>query len=605
MKLTVGMACHNDFQGTWFTIESLLMYHAGALAGNEIVVVDNDPESVEGKMVADLCRNWLPKHVRYIPAPEVQGTSAPRQRVFDEACGEIVLCMDSHVLLVPDSLRKLIDFADANPESLDLWQSPMLYDNQESISTHFDPVWRSEMLGTWGTDERANDPNAEPFEIPAQGLGLFACRKKAWLGFNPALRGFGGEEVCLHEKFIQAGRRTLCLPFLRWLHRFGRPNGVKYRLTLWDKARNYYIWHKELGWDVSPIHEHFVTNGHLPESEWQAIVDGRNLMQEMHGIGDGAAWKAPAPVPALASPDEFAKFEGNKVEDAGCKTCGGAKQITGTLEEAFQRAATTKSDINEHAPALKALAAQCEHVTEFGHRPAVSTVALLAGQPKRFVTYSDTVSAEANSLGGVAEPTSYEPRVGSSLTADIEETDLLFIDTKHTAPHLNAELERHAPKVRKWIALHDTVVFGERGEDGGPGLLPAMRKFVAEHPEWFVWSHVNNNHGFTVLSRREEDKPKLPPIITRAKNFAIAVAKHVADGGKKVTPEQLGERLDICSLCPQRVASINGSKEDACSVCGCPLLDEPRAKATWHSEVCPLGKWPMLDVIQPPTEVAK
>jgi hypothetical protein len=70
-----------------------------------------------------------------------------------------------------------------------------------------------------------------------QGLGVFSCRKAAWLGFNPAFRGFGGEEGYIHEKFRQAGARTLCLPFLRWGHRFGRPAGVPYPVLLNDKVK--------------------------------------------------------------------------------------------------------------------------------------------------------------------------------------------------------------------------------------------------------------------------------------------------------------------------------------------------------------------------------
>jgi len=64
------------------------------------------------------------------------------------------------------------------------------------------------------------DPYDEPFEVPAQGLGLFSCRKAAWLGFTPHARGFGGEEMCLHIKYRQAGRKTICLPWLTWWHDF-------------------------------------------------------------------------------------------------------------------------------------------------------------------------------------------------------------------------------------------------------------------------------------------------------------------------------------------------------------------------------------------------
>ena len=78
-----------------------------------------------------------------------------------------------------------------------------------------------------------------------QGLGLFACRREAWPGFNPRFRGFGGEEGYLHEKVRRNGGRVLCLPALGWTHRFARPLGPPYRPTWEDRVRNYRI-----GWFV-------------------------------------------------------------------------------------------------------------------------------------------------------------------------------------------------------------------------------------------------------------------------------------------------------------------------------------------------------------------
>jgi Glycosyltransferase family 25 (LPS biosynthesis protein) len=113
------------------------------------------------------------------------------------------------------------------------------------------------MWGQWGTDQRGADPSAPPFEIPLQGLGVFACRRDAWLGFNPRFRGFGGEEGYIHEKVRQSGAATLCLPFLRWIHRFGRPGGVPYSLRRQDGIRNFLIGFQELGLDPAPAIRHF------------------------------------------------------------------------------------------------------------------------------------------------------------------------------------------------------------------------------------------------------------------------------------------------------------------------------------------------------------
>lgn len=132
-------------------------------------------------------------------------------------------------------------------------------DDLEGLSTHFDPVWRDQMWGASALDPRARQqgPDGEPFDIPMQGLGLFSCRKAAWPGFHPGFRGFGGEEGYIHEKFRRLGRRCVCLPWLRWIHCFGRPAGAPYPLRLRDRITNYLIGHREVGLDEVPVLEDF------------------------------------------------------------------------------------------------------------------------------------------------------------------------------------------------------------------------------------------------------------------------------------------------------------------------------------------------------------
>jgi hypothetical protein len=146
----------------------------------------------------------------------------------------------------------------------------MLAENFKSLHTHFEPVWTKGMYGFWGSDDRAKDPAGPPFEIPMQGLGLFACRKDAWVGFNPRFRGFGGEEGYLHEKFRQRGGKALCIPFLRWLHRFARPGGVPYPINWHDRIFNYMVGIEELGLDPKPMRDHF--KEHLGEESGLEIL---------------------------------------------------------------------------------------------------------------------------------------------------------------------------------------------------------------------------------------------------------------------------------------------------------------------------------------------
>lgn len=254
-KLTIGMVTYDDFDGVFFSIQAVRMYHPEILKDIEFVVIDNHPSSRHGEEVSNFCK-WIKEPIQYVAFSDYNSTSL-RNLVFQNARTDYVLCMDCHVLFYSSALKRLLDFFCEGKDLGNLLQGPMIYDNLEGISTHFNPIWNHRMWGTWGTDDRANDIDNEPFEIPMQGLGIFACRKDAWLGFNQEFRGFGGEEGYIHEKFRQAGRKTLCLPFLKWVHRFGRPNGVPYPAALDDRILNYYIGHLELKMDVTPITEHF------------------------------------------------------------------------------------------------------------------------------------------------------------------------------------------------------------------------------------------------------------------------------------------------------------------------------------------------------------
>jgi len=253
-RLTIGMATFDDFHGVYFSIQALRMYHPEIMDETEILIIDNNPDGPHGQACLNLANHS--QNIKYIPEKQWVST-AVRNKIFEIARGDFVISMDCHVLFEQGSLKKLLDYYKNNSDTNDLYQGPLVYDNLNNISTHFEPVWRSQMYGIWQTDARGQDPNGEKFEIPMQGLGIFSCRKEAWLGFNKLFRGFGGEEGYIHEKFRKNGRKCWCLPFLRWVHRFGRPEGVKYPLTLENKVRNYFIGHLELGLDPEPIIQHF------------------------------------------------------------------------------------------------------------------------------------------------------------------------------------------------------------------------------------------------------------------------------------------------------------------------------------------------------------
>lgn len=174
-----------------------------------------------------------------------------------------------------------------------------------------------------------------------------------------------------------------------------------------------------------------------------------------------------------------------------------------TLLDVYRAYVSTPHDIHEHLPLLYYLASQCDHVTEFGTRRGASTSAFLAAQPRKLVCYDVVRHPEVDELEALHGVTEFVFRLEDVLYApQIEDTDMLFIDTLHTENQLRAELSRHAEKVRKWIVLHDTETFGRHGEVGGlRGLRYALDTFLPEG-KWMQLFHLPNCNGLTVLTRR-------------------------------------------------------------------------------------------------------
>lgn len=253
--LTIAMATYDDFDGVWFTVQSLRMHHPEVLDRISILVLDNHPDGMGAPALVRLA-DQSPE-VRYVPCGEVRGT-AVRDLCFANATSDWVMVVDSHVLFPAGTIARLLDWLDGHPGCDDLLQGPVVWDPlDDGMATHLEAVWSGGMYGRWAVDERGLDVDAEPFEIPMQGLGCFVARRESWLGFNPRFRGFGGEEGYLHEKYCRAGRRTLCLPFLRWLHRFDRPFGTRY-VNVWeDRIANYLHGWDELGLPERDVVEHF------------------------------------------------------------------------------------------------------------------------------------------------------------------------------------------------------------------------------------------------------------------------------------------------------------------------------------------------------------
>lgn len=171
-----------------------------------------------------------------------------------------------------------------------------------------------------------------------------------------------------------------------------------------------------------------------------------------------------------------------------------------TLEARYERLCATPSDINEHLATLYHYAFHVKHVTEFGVREGTSTTALLFSEPDCLVCYDLGPLPVIATLEALKGETLFDFRIGDSRRVTIDETDMLFIDTTHTGEHLREELTAHEARVRRFLAFHDTVTYGTRGENGGSGLLGPIYGLVRSG-RWKIVHNSERNNGLIVLER--------------------------------------------------------------------------------------------------------
>lgn len=190
--------------------------------------------------------------------------------------------------------------------------------------------------------------------------------------------------------------------------------------------------------------------------------------------------------------------------------------MTENLQNRINIASTHQSDVYEHINTLLKYSEECQTIVEMGMRGICTTWAFLGGLPKKLTSYD--IQHPSIWGGNIEEVYSIAQENGiefnfiqaNVLDIDIEQTDMLFIDTWHSYNQLSQELDRHSENVMKYIIMHDTTSFGFRDETtyeswgwkgNNMGLWPAIKEFIQVHPEWNIHEIYTNNNGLTILKR--------------------------------------------------------------------------------------------------------
>jgi len=167
------------------------------------------------------------------------------------------------------------------------------------------------------------------------------------------------------------------------------------------------------------------------------------------------------------------------------------------------------SDIHQHLPLLATMASNAQHVVELGARSGMSTTAFLFGLEQSGGRLTSVDLDAAPDIGG--EHTNWIHIQGDDtdvgVMAQVDECDILFIDTSHHYEHTRWELDNWGRKVRAGglIVCHDTEL--ERPWDPPcPETDPdfpvaaAVDEFCAEHG--YKWINVPGCWGLAIIETR-------------------------------------------------------------------------------------------------------
>lgn len=185
------------------------------------------------------------------------------------------------------------------------------------------------------------------------------------------------------------------------------------------------------------------------------------------------------------------------------------------IEQLYNEVLHQNNEISELLPFLVDYGQRCDHITEFGVQNAYSTTAFVFAKPKYLRCYDvrprrvqvDILENEARKLN-----IDFKFHQADVREIEIEETDLLFLDTWHVYSQMKIELEKHAHKARKFIICHDVITYGFVGATDGNvmnlppderGIWLAIQEYMALHPEWELDFHTEKSHGLAVFKRSQ------------------------------------------------------------------------------------------------------
>lgn len=151
---------------------------------------------------------------------------------------------------------------------------------------------------------------------------------------------------------------------------------------------------------------------------------------------------------------------------------------------------------------IKKQLADCSSYTEMGVNQGTTLATAMLTGIKKIRAYDiklDAYDPAKHHFENYAKQHNIDYKIfeDSTLKCNIDEVDLLYIDTVHRAEHLLKELALHANKAKK-IIFHDTVI-----SQGKVKLGTVVKEFVNRNAGWEIITDCQIDVGFMTIGKIE------------------------------------------------------------------------------------------------------
>ena len=171
MKLSIVISERNDPFGTLVTIRSILEELKNCIFKTEIIIVDNSDKEEMRKVLTDIILPFLMDGSVKVFNQKFPCLFSARDLGVAKSTGEYILIIDSHCLIMKDSIKNMVEFADKT-DNLGMLFGLMCY----SVAHESDAFCDRDVSKFTGIRLNQYEGKGNSFKIPLRSMPMMIKR---------------------------------------------------------------------------------------------------------------------------------------------------------------------------------------------------------------------------------------------------------------------------------------------------------------------------------------------------------------------------------------------------------------------------------------------